>query len=110
MVPLTWSQFGLAGLIAISLGTAIVYIFKLLLETQKQAVKDAQAERDSEHVEVARLHKIREDTQREALMVLADVARVMSEVQQMLREREMQLAMEREFSRRKESERGGQSG
>lgn len=96
METLTWGQFGLAGLVAMSLGTVIAYIFKLLLTSQQAALKDAQVERDTERAESRA-------TQRTAMVTLADVARVMAEVQTMLREREIQRVM-------RERERGDNGG
>lgn len=98
--PFEWSQLGVAGTVAVSLGGVIAYVFKLFTTVQQDAVKRALAERDSERNEVTRLHSQSDEQQKVILVTLADVTRVMSEVQQMMREREIQNAMEREFSRR----------
>lgn len=97
----TWTQFGLAGIIAVSLGGVISYVFRLFVRVQGDQVSRAVNERDDANNENVRLHNRIEDQQRATLATLVDVARVMSEVQQMLREREIHLAMEREFDRRK---------
>lgn len=95
-----WSQLGLAGLIALALGGVISYIFRLLVEVQTKQTERLTSERDATETENQRLHNRFEEQQRGTLSVLADVARVMAEVQQMLREREIQQTMEREFRRR----------
>lgn len=107
MDPWGWSQLGLAGTIAVSLGGVIAYVFKLFINTQTDAIARSTAARDEEHNENIALQARLDDQQRSVLTTLADVARVMSEVQQMLREREIQLAMEREFERRKGQQHDG---
>lgn len=102
MQPLTWTEFGFAGLVALSLGPVIGYMFRLLNKSQQAAVDRANTERDNERIENTRLHTQLEDMQRAVLATLADVARVMGEVQQMLRERETQRAVERELDRGRE--------
>jgi hypothetical protein len=98
---ISWSQFGLAGLIAMTLGGVISYVFRLLVRVQTTTMERLMAERDATETENQRLQNRFEEQQRTTLTTLADVAHVMSEVQQMLREREIQQAMEREFNRRK---------
>lgn len=104
MASLNWTEFGLAGLIATALGSVIAYVFRLLVTSQEGAVDRANSERDSERIENTRLHTQLEDMQRAVLATLADVARVMGEVQQMLRERETQRTVEREMGRGRERE------
>lgn len=98
--PWEWGQLGVAGAVAVSLGGVISYVFKLFVSVQAEAMARARAERDAERTEVTRLHTLSEEQQRAVVVTLADVARVMAEVQQMMREREIQAAMEREFDRR----------
>lgn len=94
MDPVSWGQFGIAGLIAMTLGTVIAYVFKLLIQTQASALKDCKDERDQQRTEGAALRDRMEERQRQALLVLADVARVMGDVQMLLREREIERKYE----------------
>lgn len=87
---LSWAQFGLAGLIAVSLASVIAYIFKLLIESKNAEIERAYKERDNTNTENERLHNRIDDQQRTMLVTLADVARVMGDVQLMLREREVE--------------------
>ena len=99
MDVLTWGQFGLAGLIAMTLGGVIAYVFKLFVTSQTAAIDRIIADRDREHAEKNELNKYIQDRQREVVDMLGDVARVMGEVQRML--------AEREYDRRR-GQRGGQ--
>jgi hypothetical protein len=101
MEVINWTQYGVAGLVAMSLGGVIAYIFKLFVHAQRESLERTRDELRECNAEGIRLHGKIEDQQRAVLQTLSDVARVMSEVQQMMREREIQTAMEKEFERRK---------
>lgn len=88
MNPATWGQYGLAGLIAMTLGTVIAYVFKLFVTSQTNALNQCRADGDRERIEKNELSKYVQDRQREVTALLADVARVMAEVQKLLQERE----------------------
>lgn len=94
MVPVSWTQFGLAGLIVLALGPTIAYVFKLLIQSSSAALKDCQDERNQLRVEASAVRDRMEERQRQSLLVLADVSRVMAEVQHLLREREIERKIE----------------
>lgn len=88
MDVLTWGQFGLAGLIAMTLGGVIAYVFKLFVSSQSAALNQCHADGERERVEKAEMAQYIRDRQREVVETLGDVARVMAQVQQMLQERD----------------------
>lgn len=91
-----WAQFGLAGAIAISLGTAISYIFKLFVKAQQDTIARIISERNAAHEEIARLHKQIEE---QVLPILGDVSRALAQVQTVFRDRDTALAVQRELER-----------
>jgi hypothetical protein len=91
---ISWSQLGVAGLIAITLGGVIAYVFRLLTKLQHDALKQALEDRDEATRKL-------DEQQRIMIPVLGDVARVLNEVQRMLQQREIELTMERELGRRR---------
>jgi hypothetical protein len=98
-----WAQFGLAGAIAISLGTVISYIFKLFVKTQSDILKTQSdtvarviGERNAAQEEIARLHKQIEE---QVLPMLGDVSRALAQVQTVFRDRDTALAVQRELER-----------
>lgn len=102
MDVVSWGQFGLAGTIAISLGGVIAYVFKLFVNTQKEAMLRIIGERDDSQADVARLNTLIQEQQRAVLVTLSDVTKAMAEVQQMLRDRVIRQNVEREFDQRRE--------
>jgi uncharacterized protein YjiK len=97
--PVTWGQYGLAGLVAMTLGAIIGYVFKLLIQSSSAALKDCQDERNQLRIEASAVRDRMEDRQKQSLLVLADVSRVMAEVQNLLREREIERKIENRHAR-----------
>jgi hypothetical protein len=91
-----WAQFGLAGAIAITLGTVVSYVFKLFVKTQSDTMTRLVDERNAAHEEIARLHKQIEE---QVLPTLGDVSRALAQVQTVFRDRDTALAVQRELER-----------
>lgn len=91
-----WAQFGLAGAIAISLGTVISYIFKLFVKTQSDTITRVIGERNAANEEIARLHKQIEE---QVLPMMGDVSRALAQMQTVFRDRDTALAVQRELER-----------
>lgn len=91
-----WAQFGLAGAIAITLGTVVAYVFKLFVKTQSDTVVRVISERNAALDEINRLHKQIEE---QVLPMLGDVSRALAQVQTIFRDRDTALAVQRELER-----------
>lgn len=91
-----WAQFGLAGAIAITLGTVISYVFKLFVKAQSDTITRVIGERNAALAEVSRLHTQIEE---QVVPMLADVSRGLTQVQAVFRDRDTALAVQRELER-----------
>src|SRR5690349_8628523 len=96
------SQYGLAGIVITILGGVISYVFKLLIDSKNAEIDRAYKERDIANSENDRLHNKIYDQQRSMVITLSDVARVMGDVQQMMRDREVEHRVEAELKRRED--------